>query len=91
MNNINSHHDRIFRRKYDLWNQGIIMIKMLVALTVPGAVFWAVEWNRLAILFFVIAGLIFLALMGLAIVDAYRDGRLDDFLICTDDKEDMNM
>ena len=88
MNNTNSHHDRIFRHKYDLWNPGIIMIKMLVSLAVPGAVFWAVEWNKLAILFFVMAGLILIALMGLALLAAYQDGRLDDFLICTDDRED---
>ena len=90
MNDLNYHHKPVYRHKLNLLEPGIIMCKIICALIVPGALFWAIEWNKAAIVLFALAGLIFATLMVLVLVEAYQDNKLNEFFISLDEDSEEN-
>ncbi len=85
MNDLNYHHKPVFRHKFNLLEPEILMCKTICALIVPGALFWAIEWNKAAIVFFGLSGLLFATLMVMVLIEAYQDGELGEFFISLDE------
>ena len=85
MNDLKLNHKKVYRHKLNLLEPGIIMSKVILALTAAGVVFWALECNKIAIVLLALAGITFAILMVLVVIEAYQDERLNEFFICTND------
>lgn len=86
MNDSYNRNSKSHRHKVDLLTPEKILAKVMGILVAVGVTFWAFEWNMSAIVLLSLAGIIFAALMVMAVIDAYQDDRLGEFFIGIEDE-----
>lgn len=91
MKHKNMCYDNRYKYKLNMLEPGLIMMKIIGALFVFGIVFWVAKWHRLSIIFWVLSGIIFAALLILVAIEAHQDKVLNDIAMRENDELEKNM
>lgn len=78
MKHKNMCYDNHYKYKLNMLELGIIMMKIIGALFVSGIVCWAAKWHWLSVIFLVLSGIIFAALLILVAIETHQDNVLND-------------
>ena len=81
MKNKNMSYDNRYKYKLNMLEPGLIMMKIIGVLFVFGIAFLVAKWHWLSIVFFVLSGIIFTALLILIAIEAHQDNVLNDIAI----------
>lgn len=66
-------YDNRYKYKLNMLEPGLIMMKIIGALFVFGILFWVAKWHWLSIIFLLLSGIIFAALLILVAIEAHQD------------------
>lgn len=71
-------YDNHYKYKLNMLEPGLIMMKIIGALFVSGIVCWVAKSHWLSIIFLILSGIIFVALLILVAIEAHQDNVLND-------------
>ena len=71
-------YDNRYKRKLNMLEPGLIMMKLIGVLFVFGIVFWVAKWHWLSIIFLFLSGILFAALLILVAIEAHQDNVLNE-------------
>lgn len=90
MKHKNMSYDNRYKYKLNMLEPGLIMMKIIGVLFVFGIAFWVAKWHWLSIIFGVLSGIIFAALLILVAIEAHQDNVLNDIAMRENNELEKN-
>lgn len=78
MKHKNMCYDNRYKYKLNMFEPGLIMMKIIGVLFVLGIIFWVAKRNWLSILFWFLSGIMFAVLLILVAIEVHQDNVLND-------------